>query len=145
MNDRHARHVSSSPAVSPDDLTPRVRYETDVVPSTQAVHDARGGLRTVLHDLGMSPRLSNAALDIAHELLLNAHQHAAPPIRLSVEVGEHAVFIEVRDGSVEPARALPYRPGVSDHGLGLRLVRQLASEWGQEIGSEGKSVWARIS
>src|SRR4051794_40924423 len=144
MSPRRAREVASS-AVTPDDGTPRVRYVTDVAPTTQGVHDARIGLRAVLVDLGMQPRMSNAALDVAHELLLNAHQHAAPPIRLAVEVSNALVLVEVRDGSVEPARSLPYRPGVSDHGLGLRLVRQLAMEWGQDVGTDGKTVWARIA
>ena len=40
---------------------------------------------------------------------------------------------------------LPYRPGLSDKGLGLRLVKQLSTHWGAAVDDGGKWVWARIA
>ena len=149
MSPRRARlrPPSAASVASTDDETPRVVYAADVAATPQDVRSARLGLRTVLAEVGLPVRVCNAALDVAHELLLNAVEHGRPPIRLVVEVGqvgESVVLVQVRDGSSEPARGLPYRPGVSDRGLGLRLVRQLAAEWGQEVGTTDKTVWARI-
>ena len=121
-----------------------MRYEADVVPRAQAIRDARLAVRAMLAEFGLAERRANAVLDVAHELLLNAQQHGSAPIRLAVEVSDTGVLVQVHDGSPEPARTLPYRPGISDHGLGLRLVRQLAVDWGQDIDATGKTVWARI-
>ncbi len=42
-------------------------------------------------------------------------------------------------------RVLPYRPGLSEKGLGLRLVKQLSTYWGAAADDGGKWVWARIA
>jgi two-component sensor histidine kinase len=144
MSQRRARYQLAPSAAPRNGETPRVRYEADIAPSAQDVHDARSGLRSLLDEFSLPVRTSNAALVVAHELLLNALQHGAPPIRLTVEIDDVGVLVEVHDGSAAPARSLPYRPGVSERGLGLRLVRQLASDWGQDVGTAGKTVWARV-
>jgi two-component sensor histidine kinase len=128
---------------SPPEAGPRVRLDVIVEPTAESVYEARQSLRDAL-DGEFSPRVANAALDVAHELLINAHHHGAPPISLGVELGARGVLIEVTDASNVPAKLLPYRPGVSERGLGLQLVRQLTTEWGQHVGDEGKTVWARI-
>jgi two-component sensor histidine kinase len=87
-------------------------------------------------------RVANAVLDVAHELLVNAHQHGSPQVLLTVRTGTDEIRIDVHDCSAAPARLLPYRPGVSEHGLGLQLVRQLSRQWGQTTDDDGKSVWA---
>jgi len=111
------------------------------------LREARAALRSHLEELDLGLRVANAVLDVAHELIVNAHQHGAPPVRLTVLAGADDVRVEVFDASTNPARLLPYRPGVSEHGLGLQLVRQLSLTWGQTMepegpGPAGKSVWA---
>jgi len=87
---------------------------------------------------------ANAAIDVAHELISNAVQHGLPPVTLILAYRPPVIDVVVRDASTEPARRLPYRPGVSERGLGLRLVAQLSSEWGQLYETDGKRVWAKV-
>src|SRR4051794_19348140 len=127
------------------DSSPTLVLRLEVETSAEAARDVRSRLRITLQQSGLTERISNAALDVAHELVVNAVQHASPPVLLLVRIDPTEVHVEVSDASTDPARVLPYRPGVSDHGLGLQLVRHLARNWGQEIGSDGKTVWALIS
>ena len=126
--------------LSGGDLQLQLTCEVTARPSE--LRAVRERLRTLLQQWQLDERVANAVLDVAHELLVNAHRHGEPPVRLTVRTGTSAIRIDVHDGSPEPARLLPYRPGVSEHGLGLQLVRQLSTEWGQTTGDSGKSVWA---
>ena len=117
----------------------------EVAPDAQQMRAVRDRLRELLSHWQLDDRLANAVLDVTHELLVNAHQHGAPPVRLVVEAGTDAIRADVRDASPVPARVLPYRPGFSERGLGLRLVRQLSTQWGQTTDDDGKSVWASFA
>ena len=123
------------------------------VPLTRAVEPGADGLRAArqlvvesMRQWCIDERTANAALDIANELMSNAVQHARPPISVRVELDPPtgAVTVVVSDGDPTPARPLPYRAGLSERGLGLRIVTQLSTTWGQRQEGEGKSVWATI-
>jgi two-component sensor histidine kinase len=126
-----------------DDVRLSVRY--DVESSTEAIRGARTSLRQALLEWSVDVTTANAALDVAHELMANAVQHAQPPVTLTASCDARSVVVEVTDGSVEPVRRLPYRPGVSERGLGVRLVTLLSTEWGQRSDESGKQVWARVA
>jgi hypothetical protein len=64
---------------------------------------------------------------------------------MELELRDGSVDVVVHDGDHRPAVLRPYRAGVSDSGLGLHLVRQLALTWGQEEEAAGKRVWGRIA
>ena len=124
------------------------------MPLTHAVEPSAAGLRAArqlvvesLRQWAIDDRASNAALDIANELMSNAVQHGRPPIAVRVELDRIAgtVTVVVSDGSTAPARPLPYRAGLSERGLGLRIVAQLSASWGQRPDSDGKSVWATVA
>jgi two-component sensor histidine kinase len=132
--------LPAATAPSPADL--QLQLTCEVAPSAQEMRAVRMQLRTLLIGWQLEDRVANAVLDVTHELLVNAHQHGSPQVRLTVQTGTNEIRIEVRDGSVAPARLLPYRPGLSEHGLGLQLVRQLSSQWGQTTDESGKTVWA---
>ena len=121
-----------------------VRLQQQVDATREALREVRSTLRELLESSGFSPRFVAAALDVTHELLVNAHQHGAPPVELTVAVGAADMRVAVSDHSTDPARVLPYRAGVSERGLGVRLVRQLSRDWGQDLDDHGKVVWARI-
>jgi serine/threonine-protein kinase RsbW len=138
QQDRHA-----SDAMSADvDADPVLQLSRAVHPDAASMRRARYRLRALLEQWQIEPRVANAVLDVAHELLVNAHQHASAPVHLSVTAGTTDIRVAVADASRDPARLLPYRPGLSEHGLGLHLVRQLSHEWGQTSTDEGKTVWA---
>jgi two-component sensor histidine kinase len=116
----------------------------EVVTQPETLRATRLELRQLLDDGWFPPRVASAAVDVAHELVVNAHRHGGPPVRLTVEADPSGVMIRVQDSSQKAARTVPYRPGISEHGLGLQLVRHLAADWGQDIGEDGKIVWARV-
>jgi hypothetical protein len=87
----------------------------------------------------------NAAVDLASELVSNAARHAGGPIELALERRGRHVLVSVSDRSPAPPRLLPYRPGVSEQGIGLRIVDQLSDSWGWVAIDHGKRVWARAA
>jgi two-component sensor histidine kinase len=103
----------------------------------------RSFVRRTMLAWDVDPSSASAVLDVTDELLGNALRHGRQPITLTLERST-AVRVLVRDASREMATVLPYRSGVSHHGLGLRLVRQLSDQWGQLSDDNGKVVWAEI-
>ena len=87
----------------------------------------------------------NAAVDIASELVANAAAHGSGPVVLALERGAGNLLVRAWDDGPGSPRVLPYRPGLSDKGLGLRLVKQLSTHWGAASDDGGKWVWARIA
>jgi len=129
-------------ATAPSEPDLQLQLSCAVTARPAEMRAVRNQLRGLLQQWQLETRLANAVLDVAHELLVNAHQHGSPQVRLTVQTGTNEIRIDVHDGSDAPARLLPYRPGVSEHGLGLQLVRQLSTQWGQTTDDDGKSVWA---
>ena len=87
----------------------------------------------------------NAAVDIASELVSNAAAHGSGPVVLALERGAGNLLVRAWDDGPGSPRVLPYRPGLSEKGLGLRLVKQLSTHWGAAADDGGKWVWARIA
>jgi two-component sensor histidine kinase len=127
-------------------MTSGMPLTRDVEPSAAGLQAARRLVVESMRQWCIDERAANAALDIANELMSNAVQHARPPISVRVELDGAAstVTVVVSDGDPTPARPLPYRAGLSERGLGLRLVTQLSTAWGQRRDGEGKSVWATV-
>jgi two-component sensor histidine kinase len=131
------------PAVAaPSTADLQLQLSCEVAASAAEMRTLRNELRTLLQQWQVEERVANAVLDVAHELLVNAHRHGSGQVLLTVRTGTNEIRVDVHDSSAAPARLLPYRPGVSEHGLGLQLVRQLSSQWGQTTDENGKSVWA---
>lgn len=118
-----------------------------VTPNPDGLRAARQLIMESLRLSALDDRVANAALDIANELMTNAVQHARPPIglRIEIDLNRGAITVMVSDGSSEAARPLPYRAGLSERGLGLRIVSQLATAWGQRPEGDGKAVWATVA
>lgn len=86
-----------------------------------------------------------AVVDVASELVANAAEHGSGTVVLALERGAGNLLVRVWDDGPGLPRVLPYRPGLSEKGLGLRLVRQLSTHWGAATDEAGKWVWARIA
>jgi two-component sensor histidine kinase len=136
---------ASADATTAADTQLHVQLTCEVAPSAQEMRAVRNRLRDLLMQWQLEERVANAVLDVTHELLVNAHQHGSAPVRLTVLAGSDEIRTDVRDGSSAPARLLPYRPGFSERGLGLQLVRSLSTQWGQTTDDDGKSVWATFA
>jgi anti-sigma regulatory factor (Ser/Thr protein kinase) len=80
---------------------------------------------------------------VVSELVTNALLHGAPPVTVSVEVGD-VVRIVVSDGS----RSAPMRGRARADamtGRGIALVASLARDWGVETRPVGKAVWCELA
>jgi anti-sigma regulatory factor (Ser/Thr protein kinase) len=91
-------------------------------------------------------RLSSEAVErarlVSSELVTNAYRHGEGEIELWVEVFDDRLRIEVLDGGTDQAPAVRERPADETGGWGLRIVDQLALQWGVFEGTT--HVWADI-
>lgn len=95
----------------------------------------------------MASVLDDAELMIS-ELIGNAIRHGLPPIEVAVRcVGTATLEVRVRDtGPTVPAADHVEPEGLdAEGGRGLFLVDLLASTWGIEPESGGKTIWFRLS
>jgi hypothetical protein len=70
--------------------------------------------------------------------------HGGPPWEVRARRGAAGVRIEVDDASTEvPVLRDPDR--MDEHGRGVMLVEQLASDWGVEVHDAGKTIWFELS
>lgn len=122
-------------------LVRRVGLDGDL----RAASAARSFTNLTCATWGVPVAATSTVVDLASELVSNAARHAGGPIDLALERrGEHLVVL-VTDDSEQPPRLLPYRRGVSEQGIGLRLVDQLSHSWGWHAVRGGKQVWARVA
>ena len=89
-----------------------------------------------------SEEATSAALLVVTELVTNAVVHAGGAIELRTTLDGERLRIEVVDSSSAPPRLRD--PG--DGGRGLRIVDELATDWGvvRDDGA-GKTTWCEIS
>ncbi len=99
----------------------------------------RAALRLQLDARGFDSR---DALLCATELITNAAEHGATPVRARIELVGTALRIEVSDSE----RLLPRlrNPG-PDGGFGLRIVEALTARWGTTPANWGKTTWAELA
>ena len=135
LADREAPGPGAGPA-----LVRRVELPVD----PRSAHEARAFCMQTAELWSLPPSVANAATDIASELVANACAHTSAHPVLALELGPEAVLVRVWDDGPGTPRLQPYRPGLSERGLGLRLVKQLSSHWGVAADSGGKWVWARL-
>lgn len=128
-----------------DDDSPALVRRVALDGDLRAASAARAFTSLTCGTWGVPPATTSTVVDLASELVSNAARHAGGTVDLALERrGEHLVVV-VADDSESPPRLLPYRRGVSEHGIGLRLVDQLSQSWGWHTVPEGKQVWARVA
>lgn len=84
---------------------------------------------------------------VVSELVDNVVRHARTAAVLTLEQGTRGLRIAVRDAaSCDLLSALSQRcTGARRQGRGLELVARLATAWGVEMHTVGKTVWAQIA
>lgn len=100
---------------------------------------------------GRPQQAVDIALILTSELVTNAVRHGSEPISLGISLAHGVLHVNVHDGSrVAPRPAPDGQPDGqpdgepdSEHGRGLLIVAELASDWGarSRAGSPGKIVW----
>ena len=118
--------------------------EIDLPATTMAPSAARRVTKTLLALWGLTDLCEDAEL-IVTELLTNALQHAPGRgfLQLALKGETDGVVIGVPDTSPAIPLIRTFAPALDD-GRGMRLIEQIATEWGAEPYQDGKLVWARL-
>lgn len=114
------------------------RRTTDVGPDIADVRSARRFVAAALEEWKVA-RAEDLKI-VASELVTNALLHAKSPVTVTIELLDHAVRLEVSDGSA----VLPVIAEIEDgatRGRGMRIVEQLVDRWGADLVDGGKQVW----
>jgi anti-sigma regulatory factor (Ser/Thr protein kinase) len=109
---------------------------------TSSVPPARHFVESILTAWGQPDHGWTAAL-LVSELTANCALHARTTFTVRVELVETAVRLAVSDGSTRAPAVRDYGREATT-GRGLRMVGQLASDWGVDLHDDGKTVWAVI-
>jgi anti-sigma regulatory factor (Ser/Thr protein kinase) len=114
----------------------------DLPPTTDSVPLARRFARSALRE---SRSDVDTVVLLVSEVVTNAVLHARSAIRIVVEDRDDVARVEVHDGSPVPPRMHHFRL-VSGTGRGLRMLDQLAQNWGVDQGPHGtgKVVWFEV-
>jgi anti-sigma regulatory factor (Ser/Thr protein kinase) len=116
------------------------KAEVTLPAAVSSVPTARHFVESILSGWGLSD-LSWPATLIVSELAANAALHARGEdfsIRIRSEID--CVRLEVTDGSLRLPQQRAYSADATT-GRGLRLVAELAAEWGVTPSATGKTVW----
>lgn len=124
--------------------TPALVRRVELEPEGSSSLKAREFCRERCELWSLPPGVTATATDVTSELVANAARVATVPVVLALELSAEQLLISVWDNGPGRPRVLPYRPGVSERGVGLRLVKQLSSQWGWTEHQGGKWVWARL-
>jgi anti-sigma regulatory factor (Ser/Thr protein kinase) len=120
-----------------------IQREACVLPrSMTAPALARGFVASTLTSWAVRDTFADVPL-LASELVTNAVRHANGDVALSLQLDRDRMRVSVRDNSDAPP-VMGDLATAHDGGWGLHIVDQLASSWGLETDSEGKTVWCEV-
>jgi anti-sigma regulatory factor (Ser/Thr protein kinase) len=117
------------------------KAEVTLPADVSSVPTARHFVESILAGWGLK-ELGWAATMVISELAANAALHARGAdfsVRVSTEA--EGVRLEIDDGSLRLPQQRRYSRDATT-GRGLKLVSELAQEWGVEPRATGKTVWA---
>lgn len=126
------------------DKAPRLLRRLELPPTPDSPRAARATCRETCDEWELPHVVGSAVADLASELVGNACRHGTGPVVVALELSGSTLTISVFDDGPGRPGLLPYRPGVSERGLGLHLVQHLSEEWGWTDDGPGKWVWARV-
>jgi anti-sigma regulatory factor (Ser/Thr protein kinase) len=116
--------------------------ETQLPGTDEAPQSARAFLRAALQTWRLDGFGEVTEL-LTSELISNVVRHVGSPMTLRALSEGSTLRIEVDDTSSEPPVLRARDPG-EPSGNGILLVDQLATNWGTDIRSDGKTVWFEI-
>ncbi len=113
--------------------------------STGSVSQARTWLSTFLQENGVDNGVCLRALVIVSELVTNALQHGLGDVVVRVSLTPvEQLQVAVSDSGGGTPTVMPRDP-LRVGGVGLRLVDQMADEWGISPFAGGKTVWVTLA
>ena len=141
-HDRASPQRSAAPSALAD--APVRLRRTQLGRSATSPQTARAFVKETCAQWSVAEEVTAAAIDVSSELVTNAVQRA-DVVLVAVELRADALVLSVWDDGEGRPHVLPYRPGRSERGIGLRLVKQLSESWGWTDEQQGKWVWARLA
>ena len=108
----------------------------------EAASRARGWIDRLLRKRGVGEPIRESARLVSSELVTNALRHGRGKIELRVTMLSEFLRIEVVDEGFDQAPAVRQEAGDESGGWGLRIVDQLAAQWGVFEGTT--HVWADL-
>ena len=111
-------------------------------PRPTAVGEARRHVRSCL-DLSHDDDLRDTVELLVSEVVTNALVHAGTDIEVACKGQPGLVRVSVSDGSRHHPSPRSYGPHAGT-GRGLRLLEELADEWGVDPSPAGKTVWFSV-
>jgi anti-sigma regulatory factor (Ser/Thr protein kinase) len=119
------------------------KAEVTLPAAVSSVPTARHFIESILTSWGLTD-LSWTATMIVSELAANAALHArGEEFTILVRTEADGVRLEVSDGSLRLPQQRLYSEQATT-GRGLRLVGELASDWGVTPTAQGKTIWAAV-
>ena len=104
----------------------------------------RDQLRGLARQWSLNDEETFRLLTVATELVTNVIEHARSPYRVTVRLTGSVLRVLVTDHSDAAPQLRPH--GSDPVGrYGLRLVDELAAQWGWTLHRRGKTVWASIA
>ncbi|WP_028643146.1 ATP-binding protein [Nocardioides sp. URHA0020] len=113
-------------------------------PSAQTGTLARRALRQLLETTAIDEDTRETAVLLANELVTNAVEHGRGTAYLDAAVQTRAIRLEVTDSSTVIPRPNTEVSDLAERGRGLLLIEALASRWGVQPRSDGKTVWCEL-
>ena len=111
-------------------------------PHPASVGEARRFVRAELQRAGRLDLLDNAEL-LVSEVVTNALVHAGTPVEVTARADATKLRVEVGDGS-HHLPAVRHHAHLAGTGRGLKLLHQLAAQWGADQHAVGKTVWFEL-
>jgi len=122
---------------------PGMRITTPLDPDPAAIRRARKMVGDQLCAWGMSALVDDAEL-ITSELVTNAMAHGGGVIELRLAALPNSIRISVVDHDLNAIPQVTGERGLQVGGRGLSIVAQVSSDWGYELTTDGKEVWAEL-
>jgi anti-sigma regulatory factor (Ser/Thr protein kinase) len=117
--------------------------------TASSVHLARRLLTSDLRARGLAAGVVEDAALVASEILSNTVKYANPlpggGIRLSWQLEDAELLIEVTDGGGTTTPRTNIAPLLSVGGRGLSIVSTIVADWGVRAHQSETTVWARLS
>ena len=90
-------------------------------------------------------RLEDTAVLLTSELVSNAVQHARRGSELELRIGDTTAWLRIEVADADPHPPQHHSPAALDEsGFGLVLIEALATKWGVDQATAGKTVWIEL-
>ncbi|MBL7490598.1 ATP-binding protein [Frankia sp. AgB1.9] len=115
-----------------------------IPPDPAAIRGTRYAVLRLCRETNLPADTRETAVLLTSETVTNAIVHGGPPAHLVIRVSPGIIRVEVTDSTDRLPVVVPARPDATN-GRGIGLVDALATRWGVQRHSGGKTVWFEIS